>query len=153
MACLLTSVKDDKDKMAVYLSECRSMGIEVLVPDINLSASDFTAVRAGERAGPDVAPGPGKGMVPFGLSAIRNVGEGLVERIVGERDANGALRRLLRLLPDGWTRSCSTSAPSSRWSRRAPSTRWAIPVRASAWCSSKWWTAPWPAGGKPTRVC
>ncbi len=48
MACLLTSVKDDKDKMAVYLAECRSMGIEVLVPDINLSASDFTAVRAGQ---------------------------------------------------------------------------------------------------------
>jgi DNA polymerase-3 subunit alpha len=81
MACLLTSVKDDKDKMAVYLSECRSMGIEVLVPDINLSASDFTAVRAG--------PGPGRGLVPFGLSAIRNVGEGLVERIVAEREAGG----------------------------------------------------------------
>ncbi len=84
MACLLTSVKDDKDKMAVYLSECRSMGIEVLVPDINLSTSDFTAVRAAE-----LGPGGGPGVVPFGLSAIRNVGEGLVERIVGERDAGG----------------------------------------------------------------
>ncbi len=51
MACLLTSVKDDKDKMAVYLGECRAMGIEVLVPDINLSASDFTAVRAGQDNG------------------------------------------------------------------------------------------------------
>jgi DNA polymerase-3 subunit alpha len=81
MACLLTSVKDDKDKMAVYLSECRSMGIEVLVPDINLSTSDFTAVRAEQGRG---------GVVPFGLSAIRNVGEGLVERIVGEREAGGA---------------------------------------------------------------
>jgi DNA polymerase III subunit alpha len=87
MACLLTSVKEDKDKMAVYLSECRSMGIEVLVPDINLSASDFTAVRAGA---PD--QGTGRGMVPFGLSAIRNVGEGLVERIVGEREAGGPFR-------------------------------------------------------------
>jgi DNA polymerase-3 subunit alpha len=95
MACLLTSVKDDKDKMAVYLSECRSMGIEVLVPDINLSTSDFTAVRAaepgqGERWGAGQGQGPDKGVIPFGLSAIRNVGEGLVERIVGERDANGA---------------------------------------------------------------
>ena len=34
--------------MAVYLAECRSMGIEVLVPDINLAASDFTAVRPGQ---------------------------------------------------------------------------------------------------------
>ena len=94
MACLLTSVKDDKDKMAVYLSECRSMGIEVLVPDINLSASDFTAVRAGgpgqgERRGVGQGQGSDRGVIPFGLSAIRNVGEGLVERIVGERDANG----------------------------------------------------------------
>ena len=51
---------------------------------------------------------------PSACSAIRNVGEGLVERIVAERDANGPLRRLLRLLPAGSTRWCSTSAPSSR---------------------------------------
>ena len=62
------------------------MGIEVLVPDINLSASDFTAVRRrpggrGRRAARTV--------IPFGLSAIRNVGEGLVERIVAEREAGG----------------------------------------------------------------
>jgi DNA polymerase III subunit alpha len=92
MACLLTSVKDDKDKLAVYLAECRAMGIEVLVPDINLSASDFTAVRAGEAS---VGPASGSnsaGVVPFGLSAIRNVGEGLVERIVGEREAAGPFK-------------------------------------------------------------
>jgi DNA polymerase-3 subunit alpha len=74
LAALLTSVKDDKDKTAVYLSECRSMKIEVLVPDVNLSASDF------------IARG---NTIPFGMSAIRNVGEGLVERIVIEREANG----------------------------------------------------------------
>jgi len=91
MACLLTSVKDDKDKMAVYLGECRSMGIEVLVPDINLSASDFTAVRGGQDrvAGPHDHYVKGHGLVPFGLSAIRNVGEGLVERIVAERASGG----------------------------------------------------------------
>ena len=89
MASLLTSVKDDKDKLAVYLAECRSMGIEVLVPDINLSASEFTAVRGdgADKQGPGAAR---RGVVPFGLSAIRNVGEGLVERIVSEREANGA---------------------------------------------------------------
>ncbi|MST31836.1 DNA polymerase III subunit alpha [Acidimicrobiaceae bacterium USS-CC1] len=81
LAALLTSVKDDKDKTAVYLAECRAMGIEVLVPDVNVSSSEFTAVRGGGAQG--------KGVIPFGLSAIRNVGEGLVERIVAERDAGG----------------------------------------------------------------
>jgi len=42
LAALLTSVKDDKDKTAVYLGECRSLGIEVLVPDVNTSAAEFT---------------------------------------------------------------------------------------------------------------
>jgi DNA polymerase III subunit alpha len=81
LAALLTSVKDDKDKTAVYLAECRSAGIEVLVPDINKSMSDFVAAR-GSADGTD-------GKIPFGLSAIRNVGEGLVALIVEERDRNG----------------------------------------------------------------
>src|SRR5881392_1596860 len=65
-AALLTSVKDDKDKTAVYLAECRAMGTEVLVPDVNLSVSEFAAR---------------DGSIPFGMSAVRNVGSGLVERI------------------------------------------------------------------------
>ena len=79
LAALLTSVKDDKDKTAVYLGECRAMGIEVLVPDVNRSAGEFTPL-----LGED-----GTRRVVFGLAAVRNVGEGLVERIVAERDANG----------------------------------------------------------------
>jgi len=71
MAALLTSVKDDKDKTAVYLSECRGHGIEVMVPDVNLSDSDFAAR---------------DGRIPFGLSAIRNVGEGLVALLLAVRD-------------------------------------------------------------------
>ncbi|MHB1445350.1 MAG: DNA polymerase III subunit alpha [Acidimicrobiales bacterium] len=82
LAALLTSVKDDKDKTAVYLSECRSLGIQVLVPDVNLSESDFVA-----RPPLDGASGPGS--IPFGLSAVRNVGENLVGMIVSERDKNG----------------------------------------------------------------
>jgi DNA polymerase-3 subunit alpha len=81
LAALLTSVKDDKDRTAVYLAECRARGIEVPVPDINVSASEFTALREG-------GPRHG-GAIPFGLSAIRNVGEGLVERIVAERRRAG----------------------------------------------------------------
>jgi DNA polymerase III subunit alpha len=81
LAALLTSVKDDKDRTAVYLAECRARGIEVLVPDINMSSSEFTALRG---AGAKEA-----GAIPFGMSAVRNVGEGLVERIVAERDRGG----------------------------------------------------------------
>ncbi len=84
LACLLTSVKTNLDKAAIYLNECRQMGIAVNVPDVNVSQSDFTSV---------VEPGceaeTRKGLIPFGLSAVRNVGEGLVELIVRERDANG----------------------------------------------------------------
>ena len=69
-SALLTSVKDDKDKTAVYLSECRSLGIEVVVPDVNRSYSDF-APRVDEAEKPGIL---------FGLSAVRNVGENLVER-------------------------------------------------------------------------
>jgi DNA polymerase III subunit alpha len=78
-AALLTSVKTNLDKAAVYLAECRQMGLDVLVPDVNVSASDFIAV---ERPGQSPA-------IAFGLSAVRNVGEGLVAHILTEREANG----------------------------------------------------------------
>ena len=70
LAALLTATKKDKDRTAVYLNECRQMGIEVLVPDVNESDSDFTVK---------------EGRIRFGLSAVRNVGEGVVERIVEAR--------------------------------------------------------------------
>ena len=79
LAALLTSVRDDKDKTAVYLAECRNLGIEVLVPDVNRSVSDFSSYQdqAGVRA------------IRFGLSAVRNVGVGMVEKIVQERTEAG----------------------------------------------------------------
>ena len=70
MAALLTSVKDDKDKSAIYLNECRRMGIKVLPPDVNDSDFDFTP------RGTDVR---------FGLSAIRNVGANVVDSIIAAR--------------------------------------------------------------------
>ncbi len=79
LAALLTSVKDDKDRTAVYLGECRSLGVEVLVPDVNTSLGEFTPLQEGD--------GPAK--IVFGLAAVRNVGESLVERIVAERHAQG----------------------------------------------------------------
>ena len=74
MAALLTSVGDDKDKSALYLGECRRMGIKVLPPDVNDSIGQFAAV------GTDIR---------FGLSAIRNVGHQVVEDIVRARAENG----------------------------------------------------------------
>ncbi len=74
MAALLTSVKNDKDKMAIYLNECRRMKIAVLPPDVNESAHDFTAV------GTDIR---------FGMTAIRNVGANVVEQIVAARASKG----------------------------------------------------------------
>jgi DNA polymerase-3 subunit alpha len=83
LAALLTSVKDDKDATAKYLAECRSMGIPVLVPDVNLSESNFTV-----KASPDGSGGQSQA-IPFGMSAIRNVGAGLVSLIVEERERGG----------------------------------------------------------------
>jgi DNA polymerase-3 subunit alpha len=74
MAALLTSVRDDKDKSALYLSECRRMGIKVLPPDVNESNAEYTP------RGTDIR---------FGLAAIRNVGEGVVASIKASREAKG----------------------------------------------------------------
>ncbi len=79
MAALLTSVGDSKDKLGMYLSECRRMGIKVLAPDVNESSVDFTAVAAeGTR-----------GDVRFGLGAVRNVGHNVVEAISKARTEKG----------------------------------------------------------------
>ncbi len=74
MAGLLTSVQDDKDKMAIYLNECRRMGIQVLPPDVNESEANFTPVGADIR---------------FGLTAVRNVGHNVVDGIVAARTEHG----------------------------------------------------------------
>ena len=82
MAALLTSVADDKDKMAIYLGECRRMGIQVLPPDVNESAANFTPV------GTDIR---------FGLTAVRNVGHNVVDGIVAAREEHGKAVELPRL--------------------------------------------------------
>ncbi|NIH79237.1 DNA polymerase III subunit alpha [Amycolatopsis viridis] len=74
MAALLTSVGDNKDKSAVYLSECRRLGIKVLPPDVNESGQRFAAV------GDDIR---------FGLGAVRNVGANVVESIIKTRQEKG----------------------------------------------------------------
>ena len=85
LAALLSSVKGDKDKTAVYLAECRTLGIEVRVPDVNASSSNFTP----RRAASDAPAGDGLGLIIFGLSAVRNVGEAIVEHVVAARETGG----------------------------------------------------------------
>ena len=70
MAALLTSVGDSKDKLAIYLNECRRMGIQVLPPDVNESIGVFAAVG---------------GDIRFGLGAVRNVGHNVVSSIIEAR--------------------------------------------------------------------
>ena len=84
LAALLTSVQANLDKAAVYLAECRTMGMEVLVPDVNRSVSHFTPV-----VEIDVDSGTETRSIVFGLSAVRNVGSGLVGLLIAEREANG----------------------------------------------------------------
>jgi DNA polymerase-3 subunit alpha len=74
MAALLTSVGDSKDKLGLYLSECRRMGINVLAPDVNESIAAFSAV------GKDIR---------FGLGAVRNVGLNVVDGIATARVDKG----------------------------------------------------------------
>ncbi len=74
MAALLTSVGDSKDKMAIYLNECRRMGIKVLPPDVNESIGFFAAV------GTDIRSG---------LGPVRNVGTNVVEGIRASREEKG----------------------------------------------------------------
>ena len=71
MAALLTSVSDSKDKLGLYLNECRRMGLKVLPPDVNESIHVFAAV------GDDIR---------FGLGAVRNVGKNVVDSVVSARE-------------------------------------------------------------------
>ncbi len=79
MSALLTSVKSNLDKAAIYLAECRAMGIPVTVADVNRSWMNFA---------PELKE-DGSAEIIFGLSAVRGVGTGLVQLILDERDANG----------------------------------------------------------------
>lgn len=77
MAALLTSSRDNSDKVAAYVEECRRLGIAVLPPDVNESGHNFTVVPNGIR---------------FGLAAIKNVGESAVEAVIAARNDGGAFR-------------------------------------------------------------
>ncbi|MBI2448211.1 DNA polymerase III subunit alpha [Candidatus Microgenomates bacterium] len=81
MAALMTSDKNDLDRIAKEIDECRSIGIKVLPPDVNESFTTFAVV-------------PGKKEIRYALSAIKNVGEGPIEAIENSRREKGAFKSL-----------------------------------------------------------
>src|SRR5260221_2100896 len=79
MAALLTIEAANTDKLAMYLGECRDLGVPILVPDINASQLAFTVEKAGVR---------------FGLCAVKNVGEGAILSMLGVRKERGRIDSL-----------------------------------------------------------
>jgi DNA polymerase III subunit alpha len=79
MAALLTIEAANTDKLAMYLGECRELGIPILPPDVNCSELPFTVAKEGVR---------------FGLCAVKNVGEGAVQSIIGVRRDRGRIDSL-----------------------------------------------------------
>jgi DNA polymerase III subunit alpha len=82
LAALLSSVKGDQDKVQKYLADCNSIGVRILPPDVNRSDNDFTPVGA---------------EILFGLGAVKNVGESVVEEIIREREKSGPFKSLADL--------------------------------------------------------
>ncbi len=75
--------EDKENKIVTYIGECQDLGIEVRGPDINRSEAKFTIEREHDKDGQE------KASIRISLAAIRNVGEGVVEEIVAEREKNG----------------------------------------------------------------
>jgi DNA polymerase-3 subunit alpha len=86
MAALLTFEMGNTDKVVEYIDECRARGITVLAPDINASDKDFTPVYSKDKKD--------KGVIRFGLVAVRGVGEKAVEAVIAERKKSGAFTSL-----------------------------------------------------------
>lgn len=101
MAALLTANSDDQDKVKKYIANCLSSGIEVEPPDINRSEVEFTPLTPGERK------------IIFGLSAVRNLGEGAVACILAARNKGGAFKSLADLCDRVDLRSVNSRALES----------------------------------------
>ena len=82
MAALLTVNSGDSAKVQRYIANCNAMGIEVMPPDVNASGIDFTPV--GDR-------------ILFGLSAVRNLGDGAIRQLIEARSGDGRFNSLAEL--------------------------------------------------------
>jgi DNA polymerase-3 subunit alpha len=89
MAALLTYEMSDTDKVVEYIAECAEMGIKVLAPDINESGVDFTPLYIEQESGTKK-----KGVIRFGLAAVKGVGEKAVEQIIAARERVGRFQSL-----------------------------------------------------------
>jgi DNA polymerase-3 subunit alpha len=101
MAALLTSDQGDTDRAAVEIEECRNMGIKIMAPDINESFDSFTVVTAGTKENRPVSASERKEKIEtirFGLKAIKNIGEHIVEEIIRARKENGPYQDIFDLL-------------------------------------------------------
>ncbi len=98
MAALLTSDQGDTDRVAIEIEECRNMGIKIMAPDVNESFGTFTVVTAGTKTNTVVDKNAVIDTIRFGLKAIKNVGEHIVEEIIRERKENGPYQDIFDLL-------------------------------------------------------
>ncbi|HSW99584.1 MAG TPA: DNA polymerase III subunit alpha [Patescibacteria group bacterium] len=88
MAAVMTSDYDDTDRLAIEITECKKMGIDVLPPDVDESFHEFAVIK--DKDNPDNRKAP----IRFGLDAIKNVGTGAVEEIIRARNMDGAFGTL-----------------------------------------------------------
>lgn len=98
MAALLTSDQGDTDRVAIEIEECRNMGIKIMAPDINESFGTFTAVTAGTKENKAVTANEVINTIRFGLKAIKNVGEHIVDVVIKERKEHGQYQDIFDLL-------------------------------------------------------
>lgn len=89
MAALLTSDQDNIDRVAIEVSECREMGIEVLPPNVNESFEEFAVI---------IDPATSVERIRFGLNAVKNVGHTVAHELVEERKRNGKFRNITKLV-------------------------------------------------------
>lgn len=98
MAALLTADQGDTDRVAIEIEECRSMNLRIMPPDINESFGTFTVVSSGTKNNLVVSKGEKIDTIRFGLKAIKNVGEHIVDEIIKERKLNGPYKDIFDLL-------------------------------------------------------
>ncbi|MDP1689926.1 MAG: DNA polymerase III subunit alpha [bacterium] len=96
IAAVLTADSGDTDKIAIFVTEAKRMGIPVLPPDVNESGTDFTVVHTNLEARPPLGGLASKlgNAIRFGLSSIKNFGDGISESIIHERKTHGAYKTL-----------------------------------------------------------
>ena len=136
MAALLTYEMGDTDKMVEYIAECQRMGVEVMAPDINDSDVDFTPLYKETGQGD-------KGVIRFGLAAVKGVGEKAVEHMIAARRRVGAVPESLSLLrergPAGRQQAGDRGPDQGR--RLRPARRQPPPDDGRPW-NGRWKSAP-----------